>query len=690
MIRNLKMLLLIVPLLSMIVLPVQRETEAATQNASYVVGSVTSQGNQFTIQEAILIDGHLSYSLKVKNNGNSDLDFVNYWVKVVNRSGVSFTSKVVGDDKPIVPGKAEKIFQFTSNVGTNVKLKDLSFKIIKWDFSQASYQLDLGTISVPAAYSPATARDQQRTITFSGLNFNTKAVRTTVIEGQENYSLTVEFEIENIGNKEIKMPGVKFSAVTGEGIMYGLDAGDLSAVVLKPKMKEKLTLNGILPLSTDTNKLNLLFSTLGDGEASMPVALYILPAATVGQSYGINSVFRYTVNKGAYDIQLKSVQRLPWEDQDIITAEFVITNPTNANIPALQLAAEIVVDGVPLKSDEIKVLKLDNVIGISSNSTVKYIVFAKVPYTYDYESVKVQLQQVVGEKKEQIYTAQFKATEYMMPVVAQNNSYHIDAIGTRTSLAVKNVRSYPATELSNELYYVELEASNLEKRLIDFSQIAAYFKTMDGIFFPAVLSEVKTKLQPQAKVLLGVWAEIPEGYDVTDMELLLGQAVTDTGLAAPGQEATAYIRSAALKIPKELQPTENNLSKLSVYPFELSLSKVKTFVVNDTSFKMEFTYDLNQLNKVNQIVEKHQIVIEIDDGITKVEKKYNIGKQPTDTSGDTYLNFGNGEKKAIVFTDPNFFYMRQFADYTLNIYDEFKGHKKLIGSKKLKWFVESD
>lgn len=686
--KRIKLTLLIIPLLTVMFVPLQSNTVIAA--SGHVVGSVSYLGNQFSIKDAILVDGKLSFTLVVKNAGNSDLDFVNYWVKITNNAGVSYTPKLLNEDKQVIPGKSEQEFQFHASVGANTKLSDLTFTMVKWDFSQPNFQLSIGKIGIPAAYTMATAVNQSRVVGINGEVITTKVPRISAVEGTEEISISIDYEVVNSGNKDMRFPNIHFAILTKDGIMYSLQAGDTSALTLKPRMKEVLRLTGELPLGTEIEQAQLLVSHSTGTEAELPVALYNLPESTVGMEYGLNSTYTYTNNGQNYNLRFEAVQNLPWEDQDIITAEFILSNPNNVSIPVLQLGAEIQLDGVKLSPEDIKLIKLDNVIAIAPGSSVKYVVFTKVPYTYQYNSAKITLSNHADAKKEVITDFSFNASEYTLVKVAQGGSYNIDAIGSRTELVVRNVRSYPATELSNQLYYVEVEAKNLETRLIDFAQMVGYMKTKDGIFFPAQISEVKNKLQPQAKVLLGLWAEIPSGYDLTEMELMIGQAVSDSGLAQQGAAPTAYIEAASLAIPDEKPVAEDSVSNLSIYPFEVSFSKIKTFVVNDSSFKMEFSYDLTQTASLNQIIEPHQLVIEIDDGVTRVEKKLNLGKQPSDTSSDTYLQLGEDQRKGVIFSDPNFFYLRQFGEYTLNIYDEFKGHKKLIGSKKLRWFVESD
>ena len=100
----------------------------------------------------------VTYTLTYKNNDSSPLMMIDYWSKVKTKGGTLFSPKLIAKDqekKTVAPGSTVDL-TYVMKVGREVKLSDLNFLIVKWDFSQANYERTMGKFNVPASYSITT------------------------------------------------------------------------------------------------------------------------------------------------------------------------------------------------------------------------------------------------------------------------------------------------------------------------------------------------------------------------------------------------------------------------------------------------------------------------------------------------------------------------------------------------------
>ncbi|MNR52197.1 hypothetical protein D3C85_1719930 [compost metagenome] len=62
-----------------------------------------------------------------------------------------------------------------------------------------------------------------------------------------------------------------------------------------------------------------------------------------------------------------------------------------------------------------------------------------------------------------------------------------------------------------------------------------------------------------------------------------------------------------------------------------------------------------------------------------------------DQAGQKRLLLGMHEGFRIDINEKDIIYQQQFLKkYTLNLYDEFHGHRRLLGSQKIDWFITTD
>ncbi|TXK85820.1 hypothetical protein FU659_02675 [Paenibacillus sp. N3.4] len=261
---------------------------------------------------------------------------------------------------------------------------------------------------------------------------------------------------------------------------------------------------------------------------------------------------------------------------------------------------------------------------------------------------------------------------------------------------MKNVSTYE--DKTNIMYSAMVEATNLEKRFTNVSKLVANFRSSDGTVFPATIAEVKNKISPSGKGLINVWASVPKGYSTANMNLLLGEAVTD-GKLSEGEKAVpdSYVNPVSYWLPEEKKDVATKLAKLELFPYTISIDKISTSIA-DSVFTLKFNYELTKEKLTEINTEGHNLLLVFEDGggIKRFEKKFDFkdfdvinGESTQDE--DTKIRLGKRENFKIAIPDSGLIFNTHFLkQYTLSVYDEFQGQRKLLASQKADWFITTD
>ena len=162
-----------------------------------------------------------------------------------------------------------------------------------------------------------------------------------------------------------------------------------------------------------------------------------------------------------------------------------------------------------------------------------------------------------------------------IPFIGMGQSYTSNDIGRKAKYVVRSVSTYE--DKTNIMYSAMVEATNLEKRFTNVSKFVANFRSSDGTVFPATIAEVKNKISPTGKALLNVWASVPKGYSTTNMNLLLGEAVTE-GKLSEGEKAVAdsYVNPVSYWLPDEKTNAATTLKNVELFPYTITIDKIGT------------------------------------------------------------------------------------------------------------------
>lgn len=682
------------------------------------VGSVyITDKSYFEIKEANLSVGSdqnvVNFRVKVYNGEASDLSLIDYWIKLLSTSGIKYTVNVAPQDKDkntISPQSSQEIM-FYAKVGPTVGLADLIFKVIKWDFTIPGFEKNLGEISYPADYNNVVPAYRKRNLQILKTAVTTSIKKATIASNQDNYLPTLLVELQNADTRSLKLPQLQFSIRTPDGLQYPLQTTNLTdKTTIDPLMKKEITLSGTIPKSISAEGWQLIVEQVADtgstGAVNLTLGVFEVPKP-VEAELSTEKEQSFTSKDGTYIAKLETIERLPWEDEDLISVKLSLRTSEDRSLPIPSLSGYFKLDD-NVKVDA-KLIRLDNVIGLRSDKEVEIQLVGKIPYTYEFSDVTIVLQEATASSGSTPPPAgdttgselvKFKVSSTMdsVPLVKAGESIGIGGVGRSGEYQIHSVQTF--TEKTSEVFAVQLSIKNLEKRMNDLSKLVAYFKTTDGTMIPAELSQVKNKLAPSNKALLNVSAPFVKDGASQVTQLIIGEALTDGKFTSGDGKPDSYVNAVSFAMPAENTTPNTEIKNIEMFPYLLSFSKVGTQVEINRSgpdlIKVSFNYDLQKQTGIEVNPQEYKLVFEMEDtnGLSKISKTLDIESSAqtgagngTGTSNTTVLQLGSNSTE-FSFTDDEFIFKSQnLKTYKLNIYQQFKDHKKLIASKELEWFV---
>jgi len=757
------------------------------------------------------------FTVSFYNGGASELQFIDYWVRLRSASGSQFSPTLfeADKDKNRIAPKTTETFSFYASVSETTKLSDLTFDIIKWDFSVSSFQRTLGSLKIPATYQPVTPAGSVLSTTVNGVTAKAQVKRANVAKTSDKYVSSLVFEFENTGTKSFVIPAYEYAIVTSEGLTYPLTVSGLSEnTSLHPRFKEELTLRGELPGTLENKNWQLVISEKQGEKMTVPAMSFFLPASTaeevsdsvavgsvkellvsdqkieakvartirnendknflaairfsfknqgtkpvtlpkytfqietaagltypvtadlsnvsvdplverevelratvpnsVGkdgwklilnepsdttdpnsetsqlakfdlpndnpQNLGQGATYNYSNTDGTYGITLSSVQRVPWEDEDILSTEFVIKNSGTQSLPIPDLAGYFLLDNKIRV--EAKLLVKDVLLAIQPGASISVQLYGKIPYTYNFSNVTAYLQE--KEDKDSFINVidfttgnKFKA----IPELKYGNKHSIKGTGRTSEVSIRDVRNYDA---SGDYFFTTLvDVKNMEKRATAIPTLIGHFETPDGLMFPATISKVTSKLSPQGVATLLVSSPIPKSVNTKTLALILGEGVVDDKLATNNDTPNAYINAVSYVLPIDRTEPMTTLKDMTFFPYTLTMEDIRAQTTHTDKYTFSFKYTLSKNSFVVAPTEKHTVTLRFKDNNSNeaFSKTFTFG----DTDEEDILILGSHSKQ-IVIDDPALMYKLDILEsFTVEIYDNFMGVEKLIAKQTANW-----
>lgn len=630
-----------------------------------------------------------SIYFKMDNVGSKGAVLPNYQYYVKTGEGLSYPLEVTGPDavnKNIYPRFTKELIltgimpEFTS--GENMELViTMVDESTKMTLPVASYKIPpiSGAVDVPSVKLYDT-----KTIEFDVNKLEATVKKFTKNKNEKFYQTITTLNLKNAGTASFTVPKYRFFIQTADELTYPVTVEKFDNVTIDPLVSKELTLNVSIPSTVAADKWKLLMVPAAPTDKNTPddktpVAVFDLPDSTLDGSAPGN-VYSYSNTAGTYTMALKEIERLPWEDQDIVSAGITISNSGEAALPIPSLTGYFLFDEavkVPFK-----VIQRDNVLSVKQGSDLGLQLLAKIPYTNEYSSVKVVLQEKVDSTVNDITQFTHNDDTVSMPVIGIGNSFDLTGSGRQANLSIRSVRSYSGAEA--DLYTVQLDVKNLEKRFSGLANLVGYFKTKDDLMFPANISVVKKKISPQGKATLYVSTPLGREIDRSGMQLIVGEGVKDNKLAE-AETPDAYVNAVAFQLPSEPKEPKTDFNNLDLFPYTISLSNFSASIPSKNQALFSFKYKLMKNMLVESNMDDHQIILEFTDtsGSISFSKTYSFDKEGGFKQGEDTIN--------IIENDPAIMLKIQYInDYKVNVYDQYLGQKKLLASQTFGWFTTSD
>ncbi|MEX2415933.1 MAG: hypothetical protein WD424_07300 [Paenibacillaceae bacterium] len=612
----------------------------------------------------------VAFTIRIVNNETTGINFYDYWVKLKLSNGSiipvkPFDSKA--DD--VVAPQTTKSYTFYGVVNQATKYADISLQLIQWDFSQPDFTRVLGTIKVPGTYDPSVG-DNSLTVDGSKVMISFKNMSQSKIS--EEIKVNFEAVFRNEGQRAVVIPTYKYYLQTEDNLVYELTA-DKTSVQVQPKATASIKLKSYIPEQVDINNARFFIAQF-DEQSKIEIPLFLTKidlkttvsndaALTIGTEKSV------LIDEKSYSVKLESVQELPWEDENIISAMITITNKTKEALPIPEFSGVFSLDGVEVSGEATKIINLDSGIGIPAQSKIRLSMFSKLPYSYKYSNIKFELFNNIKDGEE---TTKEALLSYNVPKtvfkqftpVLMDKTFETSTIGKAASYKVKSLNTYQSN--STDIYDVLLEVQNNELRSANLSKLTGYFRSSNGTLYPVTITEVKDKVSPSARVLLSVTAKIPEWANTNDLRLVLGEL---------DEENKVYYSAAEFRLPGESTPTvDGNLKDKNIYPYTLSINSININLSNNADVK--FQYTLEKTSEYELTPDGHTLLMELVDGEVAYTKEFVF---ETDLKLGTQLSSMVAEMGIDNPSDK----INNIDGFIINIYDQYKGHKKLLASRKV-------
>jgi hypothetical protein len=793
------------------------QTAAASLFTMKPVGKVMIDKTSYiTLQQPQQLGRTIRFTLSFHNSSKTELQFIDYWVRLKTKSNSRFSASLIEAHKNknrISPNTTE-IFTFTASVSEGVRLSDIIFELIRWDFRQPSFERSLGTITVPANYTSIAPQGTSTLIAMNGVNISTKVKQANITASNDKLAVDMKIELENTGTKSVVIPAYEYLVVTSEALAYSTEVLDLPANFrLFPKMKKEITLKGELPSATYTDNLrlvvsepsnvyadnvpiaafylpkstsaieekiefipkngtktvqidqqpvelqvrqlnritagrniqaNILFSAVNQGKKDVTIPKYTfliqtesgvtypvtadltnirldpfvgreiemnatlagtanptnlllvmkeVSDATGGQSktspvyfhlynedpiiYRINWQHTYANAEGTYRFTFKSVQRLPWEDDDLLSATFEITNTGATTMAVPKLSGDLRLDE-RITVDTLMV----NVLGVMSirpNETIPMVMTGKIPYTHQYDTLKLLLKDTSNANAvKDIVLFTHDASVQPIRDIAAGETHNITSIGRAAQIKISETATYVGTDRKQLTSRINLH--NQESRFVNTAAIVGYYATLDGRLYPATFTEVKNKVAPDSGIAIMATTTLPNAVNTAGMTLIMGEGTADGKLVSSGTPADAYINVVRMKLPPETTPKVGNYQQLALFPYTISIGSIYSYLTLEDNFHFGFDYELTKIRAIDYLGEAHQLLIEVEDlqGNVRFTKSFTL-----DQGKATEQNLELGKRiYAFENNDMNLPYaIHVNRNFNILVYDVYNGNKKLIAKK---------
>lgn len=566
--------------------------------------------------------------------------------------------------------KATKDVLLVADVNKSIDLKDAKLLVTRNE-SKDSLEIPMANYAITwnANAGFITAANKSKNITIENTTVETFITNVYANKGASTNDLILNMKMINKGNKEVKLPKYTYSVMTSNGKLYKASLQE-EEITLLPEKEKEVTLYVELPSAYSQN-LTLLISQ-PKGEEGIPE--YVVSAFAlkgIEPTPELNSKV-YQSGSSTYQIAIDTVERIPWGDEDILNVYLKVSNIGKEAAAIPNFKGDILLNGINVDGDPSWV-KLDSQIMIEPTKSTSYVVSMKIPYTYTFSKLNLNvIDQIANDKTQTV--ANFTSSKLVqLPVLESGSTYTISSIGRKSKVTVDRMYKFEGNR--SNLIYIDLGMTNEEQRAKVLPALKAYFRTSNDDIYEAAIVDVVTRINSYGKAVVTVAAEIPKSVEnYNDFELVIGEAMQKGAFSPTSKDADSFINSVGFKLKETSTNISQDLRNIELPTHSLDIRRIESIFSGADNINVNINYTLtNEYAYANDSRER-KLVFEMETPDASFEQTVEIGEKG--------LKEGNLQNYSFTFTGDSIT-TKAINGYNLNVYEEYNGYKRLVGTSKV-------
>jgi len=617
---------------------------------------------------------YFNANMSIRNKTNITLDMKNVAYYLSDGNGTLVPLSFSASEQSLKPQERKDVL-LSATLSKTFSKENASIVVMYKDETDG-IQVPKVTFEIPTLKDTAAGRAN----TASTFQINGTEIKITVKDSSMSYSEKNAFTetsiiLENNSSTKINIPKFEYYIKTAQGYLYPLlptEESDKDTSLL-PKIKKQLDLKGEMPTNIDLAKSQfVLFLNEGEGSERYFLGNYNI---SVGSSSEPTKPATNSINYQGNLIEQISLQRVPNGSNDLLIAEFKVTNKDDKTKAKLQALGQFEIDGVKLSEESTKIVALDKLLAVAPNQSYRIVTYTEIPYIQTAGNIVFSMTEKTTSGSKNIH--KFKVSSMTKArLLGMNESYQIDTLGSRGEVTVLNSNVY--TGKQSDMYFAQLLYENKEQRTGIPTKLKGYIENSKDDIVELNVKNYETKLLAGGKAVLNVWAVIPKNYEDKKINLYIGESVE----TAENEIANVIINPVYTQQVLKPEKPATTFSKLPFMNFDISLSSFYAqFDSSDggsvDTITLDFLYDVVARENAPAYSDEQEIIIEYVDptnSFVKFSQSFKIGGKE-----DNKLEIGTNQRGSMKFTNPNVLITNP-GEYIVNVYSQYQDHKLLIAT----------
>ncbi|BFH71260.1 hypothetical protein J27TS7_33890 [Paenibacillus dendritiformis] len=627
---------------------------------------------------------YVNVAVNVENAGFKMLEnpAYKYVVKTANGNSYPLVPDNSSKEYKLQPGE-KKTLNFMTMIPNKVKVDKLEMQVLEED-ETAKITLPVGTFVLPKSTtnSSSVKAHDEKVITIGESKVRTKIASAWTNQSYDKNDVSVTFMFENLSNREVTVPKYEFEMRGPKGFSVPIVTKSMENMVLKPMEKRPITLTAVVSTEIGTEELKLHMNRPSDPEQKnvefkYPEGIYALPELQTMQNK-IGTEYNVQHSKGTLGVSIDSLQRLPWTDGDIVSAKMKIRNKEFKTIQLPALEGVFKLDSADI-SGKTQVVSSNGTLIIGPKEEVDVYVVTKIPSYLDFTQIQIALLEKIGET-DAAQLIQFTNIGSLaeLPVVEYGTYHNLMTQGRKADIMARNSKVYKGNV--EQVVYTDLVMKSLEERQTTLSQLVGYYRTKDGRYYKANITQVEGPTSPDGRNIVTVWAKMPNSIDAKEMQLVIGEGITENKLTPPKGESDGYVNAVAMNLDMQQPSFKKDFNKLDMFPYTLTISNFYATANKSPNLSVEFTYDLTREEQYNMGEYGHKLVLEITDTSGR--------KAETTLEFNKDLHEGKNKSFSTSLTDA-FFEQVENGAFQVSLYDFFQGERIKLASYSSRYNIKN-